>query len=434
MKVTYLTGASVLIETRGIKILSDPWFYDGAFYGSWHHWPPFNVDLNRLQDIDYIYISHIHEDHLCPKSLNYFDKDIPVLIHNFKTKFLKYKIESLGFSTIEIDHGDLFQLKGGVKTAIFSVEKCAADMDAKQSIIDTFMLVDDGEYRVLNTNDCMVNIIEEEMVDFTERYGAIDLLMCAYTNASSYPQCTVSLSSEEMREESDRVKRLCYDKASRLIQLLNPKYYMPFAGYYVLGGKLAPLYSFAACATRYEAKEYFHKTYPFSLRNNECIVLNSWEHLDLQSGKASKPYELPTGRDEYINNVLSKVKFDYESDQVPNKEEIYSYFERAYERMESARKRISFETNTKVFIYLLEDKLLQLSMCGDGYKVVSKATMESCERYVSMKMDLRLLLRILKGPRYGHWDNADGGSHILYEKKPNDFERGLYHTICYFHG
>ena len=58
---------------------------------------------------------------------------------------------------------------------------------------------------------------------------------------------------------------------------------------------------------------------------------------------------------------------------------------------------------------------------------------EKYEKYVTIKMDSRLLYRILQGPRFGHWDNADGGSHIFYEKKPNIFERGIYHTICFFH-
>ena len=433
MKVTYLTAASVLIETKGVKILSDPWYADGAFYGSWHHWPPFQYDPKEFEDVDYIYISHIHEDHLCPETLNNFDKSIPILIHKFDSKFLKFNIEKLGFSTIEIEHGELFKLKNDINVRIYSVEKCTDNHEAKQSAIDTFMLVDDGDHVVVNTNDCMVNLIEQEVIQLKKQYPTIDMLLCCYTNASSYPQCTISLSEAENIREARRVKKYCYDKANRLIQILQPKYYMPFAGHYVLGGKLSKLNHLTANDSPAAGKFYFEETYPFSLEKYKCIVLNSKEHIDLKTGKVSKTYEHVPGLQKYITDVLSKVVFDYEKEEHPNKKQVYDLFEDSYSRMENNRKRLNFETDTKVFIYLLDDEALMLDMSGDGYKIVNKNDIDKYNKYVTIKMDLRLLYKILQGPRFAHWDNADGGSHIFYEKKPNVFERGIYHTICFFH-
>ena len=46
MKLTYLTSASVIIEDQNVKILCDPWFVDGEYYGSWYHYPKFNfIDI-----------------------------------------------------------------------------------------------------------------------------------------------------------------------------------------------------------------------------------------------------------------------------------------------------------------------------------------------------------------------------------------------------
>ena len=50
-----------------------------------------------------------------------------------------------------------------------------------------------------------------------------------------------------------------------------------------------------------------------------------------------------------------------------------------------------------------------------------------------MEVDFRLLYMLLKGPKYAHWDNADHGSHIKYNKSPNVYEKGIYHLMCYFH-
>ena len=69
MKLTYLESASVIIEHNGIKILCDPWLVDGEYYGSWYHYPPVNFKAEKYNDVDYIYISHIHLDHYSPKTL-----------------------------------------------------------------------------------------------------------------------------------------------------------------------------------------------------------------------------------------------------------------------------------------------------------------------------------------------------------------------------
>ena len=53
--------------------------------------------------------------------------------------------------------------------------------------------------------------------------------------------------------------------------------------------------------------------------------------------------------------------------------------------------------------------------------------------FILMDLDFRLLYRILRGPKFGHWSNADVGSHIKYTKKPNIFERGIYHCMSFFH-
>ena len=89
MNLTFLTSASVLIEEQNVKVLCDPWFVDGEFYGSWAHYPPLNFSPEELNDVDYIYISHIHPDHFSTKTLTKMNKEIPVLFHKHFSKFLK---------------------------------------------------------------------------------------------------------------------------------------------------------------------------------------------------------------------------------------------------------------------------------------------------------------------------------------------------------
>ena len=48
MKIKYMSSASVLIQDEDSSILTDPWFIDGEFYGSWHNYPPCTIKFDEL--------------------------------------------------------------------------------------------------------------------------------------------------------------------------------------------------------------------------------------------------------------------------------------------------------------------------------------------------------------------------------------------------
>ena len=453
MKVTYHTAASITVEVDGIKILCDPWFYPGAFYGSWYHYPPFDFEPSEFDDIDYIYISHAHKDHLCSKSLAALNKKIPVLIHKFRSPFLKKMIERLGFNPIEIEHGEHYKLTNKSHFRVFSSQDSTNSVaEAKQTAIDTYCVISDGENTFVNTNDNFIENIETEIKKIKKQYGKIDFLASVYTSASCYPQTTLSLSEDDLKKEINRVTKWCYDRAATLIKTLNPRYYMPFAGSYLLAGSLAHLNNKRVNTSPYEAKKYFEENYPYMLKDNQCVVMNKGVTFNITTGKQSKKYVhyCEKEKNEYIENVLSKVKFEYQTkDIIENPlEKIKKMLPECYNRMEKHRERIGYSTNTKIFIKLIDDHYIFISMNGTGCEIVQKAfvsingdvpqimqkdILSLHDEYVILDLDLRLLIDILNGPRFAHWDDADTGSHISYWKKPNIHEKGIYHMICFFH-
>ena len=48
-------------------------------------------------------------------------------------------------------------------------------------------------------------------------------------------------------------------------------------------------------------------------------------------------------------------------------------------------------------------------------------------------MNQKLLKRILMGPKYGHWNLAEGGRHIRFYREPDIYERGIHYCMNYFH-
>ena len=62
-------SACIGVRTENVSILCDPWFTEGAFGGSWFHFPWKAIDPEDVGRYDYIYVSHIHPDHYDPVGL-----------------------------------------------------------------------------------------------------------------------------------------------------------------------------------------------------------------------------------------------------------------------------------------------------------------------------------------------------------------------------
>jgi UDP-MurNAc hydroxylase len=166
MKLTFYQSSTVLLETKNVKILSDPWLVDGELYGSWNHYPQIDFNPEVFDNLDYIYLSHIHQDHFSKKTLSKLSKKIPVLIHNFESKALRENIKSMGFNVIELSHNKRTHLKNGVYINILAADNCdpsvcykyfgCAPLEVKfgSTSIDTMCVIDDDENIVVNTNDC----------------------------------------------------------------------------------------------------------------------------------------------------------------------------------------------------------------------------------------------------------------------------------------
>ena len=107
MKLKFYRSATVGINMNGFKILMDPWLTDGEYFGSWSHYPYYDLEknLDEINSYNIIYVSHIHPDHCSDKTMKMIDKNIPVYIHDYHTKFLKMKLERLGFKVVELKNG-----------------------------------------------------------------------------------------------------------------------------------------------------------------------------------------------------------------------------------------------------------------------------------------------------------------------------------------
>src|ERR1700691_1888667 len=96
MRLTFLGHAGFILEAGGTRILIDPFFFS-AFLNSWFPYPDnrFLLDSVLNEKFDYLYISHLHEDHFDGKFLAQFHRSIAVLLPNYRSKALAKKFTGM---------------------------------------------------------------------------------------------------------------------------------------------------------------------------------------------------------------------------------------------------------------------------------------------------------------------------------------------------
>lgn len=445
MKAQYLTSASVVLGDE-VRILCDPWLEDGAYHGSWAHYPPLSVGPEDFDDVDFVYISHVHPDHCHEATLRGLDRTIPVLIHDYRWDYLADYLEGLGFEqVIELPNDERTHLKGDYHINVLAADNCdpelcgnffgcdwyADDETHGSTQVDSMAVVDDGEHVVVDTNDCPYPMAERSLHAIKEQYGGVDALFHQYTGAQFYPQRQLDYSHEQKLAERDRVVEEKLEYATKFVELLEPDYHVPFAGQYFLAGRFAHLNRYTAIPEREDALAYFREHVDQDA--HECVFLNEGESIDLATGDRSAPFE-PVDVEErrrYIIQELSRREFDYEGGPLPDSTTLQAAIPDAYERLEDKRDAIGYRTETDIYVGMRRDDYVRVSMDGSGYEFVEAPDFDDLEGYVRMELDPRLLERILDGD--AHWADAKIGSHIGIAKRPDIYERGLYNCMSAFH-
>ena len=223
MRATSIGHAGILIETRFGSIACDPWFQP-AFFASWFVFPrndQLSADLlSRIEHADYLYISHLHGDHLDDAWLaNHMSRDTTVLIPGFPTRELEVHMRSLGFNNIirTVD-GEEIDL-GGLRIAIH-VETSISDGPGG----DSTLVVSDGETRLLNQNDCRTADF-----DALAAHGPVDLHWLQYSGAIWYPM-VYDETPARMRELVDAKVDSQFARALKYVEIIAAKAVVPSAG------------------------------------------------------------------------------------------------------------------------------------------------------------------------------------------------------------
>ena len=224
MRATSIGHAGMLVETRGVSILCDPWFVP-AFFGSWFPFPrndQLSHDLlERIEHADFLYVSHLHGDHHDdPWLRTHLRRDIPILLPDYPTREQRRTLAGFGFTEFirTVDTEEL-EIAPGVRVAIH-VESSITDGPGG----DSALVVLDGDSILVDQNDCRTNDLTQ-----LRAHGPVDLHWLQFSGAIWYPM---------VYEMADDVKRvLCeakvdsqFARAMRYVENIDARAVVPSAG------------------------------------------------------------------------------------------------------------------------------------------------------------------------------------------------------------
>ena len=185
-----------------------------------------------------------------------------------------------------------------------------------------------------------------------------------------------------------------------------PDFYLPFAGTYYLSGQLSNLQNLRGVPS-------LEKAYNF-LENNlhiksECIKLNPDSSYNLSKNTYSDKYKEISENEmqSYINNVLSKKKLNYEDDAEVTFDNIIELSKKAHLRFLKKVNDLKIKLEFDVLLKF-KDKYIHINNKKKSIDEKNKKDLKDIDKFVIYDAS-KTSWRILLGPKYAHWNNAEIG-------------------------
>ena len=415
MKFKFIGNAGgIFTGSKGTKILCDPWIVDGVFESAWYHYPPLKTKLSDIQNVDGIYVSHIHPDHYDERHFD-FPKDIPLIILNKGPNFLKKNLINKGYSNfIEIKNDQTVQFKEFKLTLYKPFTKHIFEESLIGNLIDSALVLENDDVTAINFND---NQPDENACSFLKnKFKNIDLAMLNYNAAGPYPSCFDNLSTEEKINENKRILKRNFDHLCNIIPILQPKSVLPFAGAYIIGGKNYFKNEYLGTTTWDECADYLNRNLKF---NSKVFCLRENQTYDIKNQKQLDKYKKLDLNEmkNYIQSIKDK-KYDYENDNMPDVSKLIDEVKMASTKLLERVKKFNIQLKSNVFIKV-------------GKENVQIVKGLDSDRHLYCDLDLRLLNRILN--KKAHWNNAEIGTHINFKRVPNKMDPDVHTCMSFFH-
>jgi UDP-MurNAc hydroxylase len=230
LEVTMIGHACLRIEGRFGALLCDPWFLNEPIYNftTWKFPAAVIPPRDVVARLDYLFITHSHEDHFHVPSIDLISRDVQVLLPEYeghpglRAQQVERVMRALGFHRIrKLRPWQTINLHGGVPFTVLP-----PDPDRPHDWENAGFVLEHPDCKLVNIND---NIGDEQHFQrIAAWFGRFDIGFVQTTGVSMYPG-RFRMPEPQMRAEAAR-RQFNPVFQQRMIEAFDLKVLAPFAG------------------------------------------------------------------------------------------------------------------------------------------------------------------------------------------------------------
>lgn len=434
-----ITNAFVKLTHDGRTLLADPWVSDGIFDGGWSPFPPIADPDAALSACDYLYVSHIHEDHFDVGALERLPRSCQVVVLDmFPNHIIQKQLVDLGFTKVTmLEPFASAQLAGDLELDVippmnmFAQELEYYQKGIKSVAVDAGALVVWDGLKVLLLNDNTPydrTILEPHL----SRLQNCDLLALNYNGAADdYPVCYRGMTEEEKIRISDRRDEKKFIASCDLIALLKPKAVMPYSSEFSVRGPQAR--AFARIKTSmYNDKARMAEALE-KATGVPAVYAYEQDRLEIDRQgirKIQGPPVTATLHDRAEALYSEQPNYERLYADVPGDEWLHQTADRAAAHMFRFMDKLQLKSDW-VFQVTYDSNADPIRVDLRDRKLVTAA--DSGRKTLTCFTDRRYLAALLKKEGHAHWNNAMISYNLEWERRPNEYDPFLYDSINFFH-
>ena len=420
MQVDFWGASCVVIETKNLRILCDPWFSPGAFEGAWNRVTPVENPCQSIGFCDFIYISHIHSDHFDESFLSQYLALYPqaqLIVADRPNNFLFSRCKQLEFPVLSISTLQ----RSDTHISIIP------DTSNEACSIDSLLIVACDGRIVVNTNDLdLTDDILSRLICLD-----IDILLHKYCFPGPYPalfDLTEDCKHEQQLSAIHKAKLSHYKR----VELLKPSISVPFAGSCIWMHHSDRLSSFRSIYDPLELKEYLPLSFiPYEDGSSSLKLAPSGDFERINERTSLQNAE-PGPVVDYLHDSIFEIKDSHRI-----KPLLAKFVAKAFANASKYRHSSLFGAliiYASPFSVTIDFSSPNTSAdfsanrsYGDCKAICDSHSSSSCIVIVSLNHFFSLLLGI------SHWDNAiAGGIASHYRHIDHPYNPGLYDFLNFF--
>ncbi len=427
MLIEFVANTGFYISHRDRVFVNDLWMSQGAFEGSWYHYPPLGQMRHQPSDVDYFYVSHIHPDHYDEATLPLLPREAVGVVSAYFNHLLKRNLATRGFSRVHsLAPGDSMTLEPGLQVHLYGqfINNLFHEAEVG-NLIDSAIVIEWDGYVLLNCNDNYPDL--ESARALRKRFPTIDVAFIPHSASGPYPSCFFNLTEQQKIEAVDRLRRQYLDHFLQVADILGAKVSIPCAAEYVIAGKQHAKTRTLGTVPAHEAERYAIQQ---RFTASKVVPMSCGTMLDVATGAVTGvPVKTFTPEDKSAFAAgLAQVRYPYESHPWPS-DDLHEKVVPSWQHLHRWQEKLNWFHPLRFY---LETR--------GGYRAMMDFTTETvvpwngtnpAAPFLKATLDDQLLLSILEGRC--HWNNAEGGLHIDYVRSPERYVPEAHVLLSFFH-